>query len=43
MYSAQMAEFVDGCLARAAAAPQRPDGAVVMRVVEQAYRSAAQR
>ena len=43
MYSAQTAEFVDACLAGRQPRPSGHDGAVVMRVVDQAYRSAAQR
>jgi predicted dehydrogenase len=40
MYSAQMAEFIDGCREGRQPRPSGRDGAVVMRVVEDAYRSA---
>jgi predicted dehydrogenase len=41
MYSAQMAEFVDAVADGRAPRPDGADGAVVMRVVDQAYRSSA--
>jgi predicted dehydrogenase len=40
MYTAQMAEFVDGCLDGRQPRPSGEDGAIVMRVVDEAYRSA---
>jgi predicted dehydrogenase len=43
MYSAQMAEFIDAVEAGRKPRPDGDDGAVVMSVVEQAYRSAATR
>ena len=43
MYSAQMAEFIDAVEAGRKPRPDGDDGAVVMSVVEQAYRSAAAR
>jgi len=41
MYSAQTAEFVDGCLAGRQPRPSGRDATAVMWVVDQAYRSAA--
>jgi predicted dehydrogenase len=41
MYSAQMAEFIDACSQGRQPRPNGEDGAVVMRIVDQAYRSAA--
>jgi predicted dehydrogenase len=43
MYSAQMAEFIDSIEAGRSPRPDGDDGALVMRVVDQAYRSAADR
>jgi predicted dehydrogenase len=43
MYSAQMAEFIDAVEAGRRPRPDGEDGAVVMAVVDQAYRSAAAR
>jgi predicted dehydrogenase len=43
MYSAQMAEFIDAVLAGRQPRPSGEDGAVVMEVVERAYRSAGVR
>ncbi len=43
MYSAQMAEFIDSIEAGRGPRPDGEDGAVVMAVVDQAYRSAAVR
>jgi predicted dehydrogenase len=40
MYSAQLAEFVDGVGAGRQPRPSGEDGRVVVRVVEQAYASA---
>jgi predicted dehydrogenase len=39
MYSAQFAAFADGCLDGAAPRPDGEDGLVVMRIVDEAYRS----
>jgi predicted dehydrogenase len=41
MYTAQMAEFVDAVLEGRQPRPDGRDGAVVMRIVDEAYRSAA--
>jgi predicted dehydrogenase len=43
MYSAQMAEFIDAVEAGRKPRPDGEDGAIVISVVEQAYRSAAAR
>jgi predicted dehydrogenase len=43
MYTAQMTEFLDGVLAGRQPRPSGEDGAVVMTVVEEAYRSAGVR
>jgi predicted dehydrogenase len=43
MYSAQMAEFIDAVEAGRKPRPDGDDGAIVISVVEQAYRSAATR
>jgi predicted dehydrogenase len=43
MYSAQMAEFIDAVSQGRQPSPSGEDGAVVMDVVEQAYRSAGLR
>jgi predicted dehydrogenase len=43
MYSAQMAEFIDAVEAGRRPRPDGDDGAIVMSVVDQAYRSAAAR
>ena len=40
MYTAQLAELVGACTAGRDPRPSGEDGAVVMRVVDQAYRSA---
>jgi len=40
MYSAQLAEFLDACTDGRQPRPSGEDGAVVMQVVDQAYRSA---
>ena len=40
MYSAQMAEFLDACAEGRQPLPSGEDGAVVMRIVDEAYRSA---
>jgi predicted dehydrogenase len=41
MYAAQMAEFLDAIAEGRQPRPSGEDGRVVMRVVEEAYRSAA--
>ena len=43
MYSAQVAEFLDAIAEGRQPRPSGEDGRVVMRVVEDAYRSAAER
>jgi len=40
MYSAQMAEFIDACAEGRQPLPSGEDGAVVMRIVDEAYHSA---